>query len=350
MKFPFKLKRKVSALLIDYKNNYNDYQNDPFIDRIDINLISTIENKKDKALLSEVEKLRDYLSNTTDISFNENKLNLFTTYNEIANVWYLHNKGVDIEKINERKQKGISTPDFCIRQGKNKNFVELKTPIFINHLENYKDMVEVSFDAKIDGYNQRKNGRNIIITEYAVNPYHSNSGDYTYDMLSTLIKHINNQIKPSQIKKENDRNKYSFLLIDLRLLPPICSKGSFMKPMFDAFDERRKNTFQVTNQLWFTAFGKIDQDVIVKKDASQWYPLNEELWEPKKSENNGILIDYKYLDGLLFQIESLDNSSFTYLGYSIHNKANIKCLFDLMCDGYIIYDPDNNIVKTKKDY
>lgn len=331
-------KEKISSLIKRYRDQLSEYQDDPFLSRIDLNIIEEIENSKESKIKKELEKLRNYIKKPFKLSFEENKLNLFSTYNEIHNIWFLIHKGLNVEKIKERK--GMQTPDYCIHIDNSKFYLELKTETFVNHVKNYSKMVENSFNAKIDAEEQRKNGYSIIMTSYSTNPYDSEYGTYNYETATLLIEKINNQLKFGQIECDKSRkNTNSFLLIDLRLLGPICTEDCFLKPVFSEIDNRTKENFFLSNQLWITCLGKKNEKLKLLKDS--YYdsrPNSEPLWEEKTLQVNGILRDYSELQGLIFQTEYLCNSSFKYIGYSIHNNARTKMFMKQLCDSYIIYD------------
>lgn len=338
-----KPKEKISTLIKKYKETVEEYANDPFISRINIPIIKDIEEHGPKELQDSVEKLRVYLEVENKHIFDENKITLFAAYNEILSIKNLLDKGLDVHKIKEKK--GVQTPDFCLKIFKNDFYLELKTQTFADHLENFPKMIESSLDAKADEDRQMKSGEKIIVSEYSINPYNTEYGAYTYEAATLLIDRINNQIKTGQIEFK-DKN-YSFLIVDLRLLGPICTKEEFLNPNFKQKDERTKQYYELSNQLWITALGKIGEIIKLKK-PDNWYPIREPLWEEKTLDKNGILRDYPKLKGLLFQIESLSNTNFTYIGYSIYNDAKTKMAMDAICEDYLIYSLKKECIIFKK--
>lgn len=95
-------KEKISSLIKRYYDELSEYQDDPFLSRIDFSIIEKIENSNENKIKKELEKLRKYIKEPFKLSFEENKLNLFSTFNEIHNIWFLTKKRLNIEK-NKRK-------------------------------------------------------------------------------------------------------------------------------------------------------------------------------------------------------------------------------------------------------
>lgn len=105
-------KEKVSSLIKRYHDELSEYQDEPFLSRIDFSIIEEIENSNEDKIKKELEKLREYIKEPFKLSFEENKLNLFSTFNEIHNIWFLTRKGLNVKRIKERK--GKQTPDYYI--------------------------------------------------------------------------------------------------------------------------------------------------------------------------------------------------------------------------------------------
>lgn len=95
-------KEKISSLIKRYYDELSEYQDDPFLSRIDFSIIEKIENSNENKIKKELEKLRKYIKEPFKLSFEKNKLNLFSTFNEIHNIWFLTKKGLNIEKIKEK--------------------------------------------------------------------------------------------------------------------------------------------------------------------------------------------------------------------------------------------------------
>lgn len=211
-----------------------------------------------------------------------------------------------IEKIIEKKHK---TPDYKVKFRESDIFVELKSLNMFDGNIKHKDIMEKSFDSKIEAERQIQKGAKVGLGEQVVQPYLS--ANKTYDpysvrlVIESLIDKIN-----QNIKKEQYFSGDTVLLIDLSDQLLLVSKPTqaIQEKYYD--DLGRTN---VSGELWNVAFGKLN-DIILRPAEFEGADNSD-----GKLLKEGILVSHPYIRGLIFHM----NEGFYSFGVFKHDNLNV---------------------------
>ena len=201
-------------------------------------------------------------------------------------------KGITLRRVRETLNR---TPDFCFETGAIKIFFEVKTLSVVHGDRGIKDALEDALNARIEIEAQLKSEKRVasavtVLQPYGDKPYRSGT---IFAVIDTLLEKSRNNIKLEQYA-----NPYTFLVINLCLIPPFRTENCVLCP---AYSDIYTDGTNLTGDLWAIAFGRPDTII---------HEMPE--FEGKPSEDRllgkcGILVDPDYSDvaGLLFIIHPL---------------------------------------------
>ena len=159
-----------------------------------------------------------------------------------------YDRGISLSKIPE--QKNIKTPDFCHSFLQKKLYFEVKTLSVVNGGRGINDYLSKSLDAQVDIERQLQQGKRIAIGVSEMQPYAEKpylAGIITA-VISTLIEKGRQNIKSEQYS-----NQYTFLVINLCLIPPLITDNRTLRP---AYCDDYMFPKAITGDLWMLAFAQ----------------------------------------------------------------------------------------------
>lgn len=221
------------------------------------------------------------------------------------------------------------TPDFhLVGDGENpfNIYAEVKALSFLDGNLNYKEAQQSSLEAHISIEEQLQAGQNIAFGETIISPFHKRGKlPATKELIEIFIDKINNNIKSGQYLLGD-----TILLIDIKQL----LLGSKWDESGTAFYQEGLMKSIASGVLWHTAFGQAGQMI--------YQPIEFEGRPNTDSplEKNGILVDHKYITGLVFvTYENIVHRK--YLGFFRHDdQDNQSAIFiSLFCD---FFNDDKN--------
>lgn len=271
--------KRIEELLMETREiTSNPILEDISKDRIqEIDLISNTNNT--------VKSYRDEISkrlNSVGIIIDNVWFEIIQKYNECLFYIDMKKRG-NIERILECNS---STPDFKIDSKEGTLYLEYKTVMFQNALQNYKDLQKKSLDNQI----KLENGASFVFLE--TKPYFKKQMDYCpyskRTMIETWIEKFGNNYKQKQFT-----NDCTFLVLDLTHVGTMHTRFKGMLPYF--YDEKSKSI--VTGEYWTSAFGKMGMLIQKIPEYEGASPYDGEL------QREGILIQFPNIGGVIFRVK-----------------------------------------------
>jgi hypothetical protein len=216
------------------------------------------------------------------------------------------------------------TPDFNL-VGTNENqfniYAEVKAISFLDGNLNYIKAQQSSLEANISIEKQVQAGQNIVFGEAIISPFHKNGKlPSTRELIEIYIDKINNNIKPGQYLLGD-----TILLIDIKQL----LLGSKWDESGVAFYQEGLLKSIASGVLWNAVFGHAGEMI--------YQPIEFEGKPNTDSplEKNGILVDHKYITGLVFATyENFEDRK--YVGFFRHDEQDKQSatFISLFCNFY----------------
>ncbi len=158
-------------------------------------------------------------------------------------------KGITLRQVPKTKKR---TPDFYCDTGALKMFYEVKTLSVVKGDWGIKNALEDALNARVEIDAQLKSEKRVasavsVVQPYGDKPYRSGT---IYAVIDTLLENARNNIKIEQYA-----NPYTFLVINLCLIPPFRTENCVLCPAYSDFYTNGTN---LTGDLWAIAFGRPD--------------------------------------------------------------------------------------------
>lgn len=300
-----------------------------------------IEAKNDEFIK---EKKKNILKIIKDIKidFNPKLKSAFNEYSEAMIYLRLKKK---IEKVIRTPEEDSKTPDFKIEFSDNSYinkksytvYAELKSLSFANGDINYKDAMDKGLNANIEIEEQINSGRKIAFGITEIDPLYKNKNYNpisTKYAIETLIQKISQNLKEGQFSKGE-----TVLLVNLKQL---ILPSNFIESGLPVFQE--KSTYSIVSGiLWNIAFGKVGHLIYKPIQFEGKENIDGEL------EQNGILINYKYIKAIVFLDYKLGDTEPKIVGLHLDKRCSDSILTFLykFCD-FVNDDMNSNGWKLRE--
>lgn len=231
-----------------------------------------------------------YLLNKPNFALNPTLTNEFAqTLGEAHFMSLCYDREILLERVKEEKTK--KQPDFRYYADGKKISFEVKTPSAVDGSWGVKRSLENNLGARIEIETQLKSGRNIATAASVIQPY----GEKDYEKSGKLKRVISVLINKtaSLINAGQFPNSFSFLVINLSLLPTSITEKRILRPAY--VDNAQ---YVTTGELWMMAFGETGM-LVHSVPEFEGKPCLE-----GKLEMQGILKnpDFNYVSGLFFVV------------------------------------------------
>lgn len=269
-------------------------------------------------LLDYVKKLHQIIDRP-NFALNANHTNEFAQLLGEAQFFLLcAERSISINRIPETTHK---TPDFHYKIDHIDIFFEVKTLSIVEGHRGINRDLESSLDAQIELEKQIAEGRRVAFAISESQPY----GDKPYKNKGQLTAVIETLIEKTRqnIKLEQFANPYTFLIINLSLIPPFRTENYVLRP---AYCDDYLFMKAISGDLWMMAFAYPGM-LVFGCPEFEGKPCIECI-----IEKNGILSDpdFNSISGLLFIVHPWEKKPelwglFRYKDYS-HWHDNLPSL------------------------
>lgn len=293
--------------ILEIKKEFASITNNPVIDAFNLDECKLIDSKysSDTFIKEKVDNCLNYLINIK-IDFCDKYRSAYEEYTEAITYIELSKK----YQTTRIQQTTTQSPDFNIKENGKFSFdifVEVKSLSFLDGNLNYKAAQESGLAANISIEQQFAVGGINAFAETIISPFLKNNKlPSTRELIEIYIDKINNNLKSEQFSHGD-----TVLLVDIKQL----LLGSNWDESAVALYQEGQTQSIVSGVLWHTAFGQVG-NIIYK-------PIEFEGKENVDSPltKNGILIDHKFIKGLVFATYKNYHER-KYLGFYRHEEQD----------------------------
>ena len=204
--------------------------------------------------------------------------------------------GLDLSKIPTCKDK--KTPDFKFC-GDPTVYFEVKTPSVAGGDFGIGQVLEDSWQGRINLENQVEEGQRVALAEQVISPYGKVPYEYRLQYAITVLQNkIRNNVKQKQFSMGS-----TFLVCSLLVLHPYCGRtNGILRPVFKSYTD---DIHYVSGHLWMTAFSQPGMIIHFEPDFEGCPAI------AGKIDNAGILIgdEFNFVNGIIFVIYDLSGYS-----------------------------------------